>query len=41
MTEADFRFKHSQLIGYYQFIEWRLKAICAAMLADEEKGWFE
>ena len=41
MTEAEFRFKHSKLIEYYQFIEWRLRAICAAMLADEEKGWFE
>ena len=41
MTEAEFRIKHSQLIEYYQSIEWRLKGICAAILADEEKGWFE
>ena len=39
MTENDFRFKHSELIEYYQYIEMRLKAICAAILADEEKSW--
>ncbi len=41
MTESDFRFKHSELIEYYQYIEMHLKAICAGFLADEEKGWFE
>lgn len=41
MTETDFRFKHSELIEYYQYIEMRLKTLCAAILADEEKGWFE
>lgn len=41
MTENDFRFKHSELIEYYQYIEMRLKAICAAILADEEKSWIE
>lgn len=41
MTETDFRFKHSELIQYYQLIEMRLKSICAALLADEEKGWYK
>lgn len=41
MTENDFRFKHSELIEYYQYIEMRLKAICAAILADEEKSWIQ
>ena len=41
MTEKDFRFKHSELIEYYQYIEMRLKAICAALLADEEKSWIQ
>lgn len=41
MTENDFRFKHSELIEYYQLIEMRLKAICVAILADEGKNWFE
>lgn len=41
MTEKEFRFMHSQLIEYYQLIEMRLGFICAAILADEEKNWFE
>ena len=41
MTETEFRFKHSELIEYYQLIEMRLKGICVAILADEEKSWFE
>lgn len=41
MTENDFRFKHSELIEYYQYIEMHLKGICAAILADEEKSWIE
>ena len=41
MTETEFRFKHSQLIEYYQYVEMRLKFICAALLADEERPWFE
>ncbi len=41
MTEEDFRFKHSELIEYYQYIEMRLKAICAGILANEEKSWIE
>lgn len=40
MTENEFRIKHSSLIEYYQYIEMRLKAICAGCLADEEKDWF-
>ncbi len=41
MTETEFRVKHSELIEYYQLIEMRLKGICAALLADGEKGWIE
>ena len=41
MTETEFRVKHSELIAYYQFIEFKLKAICADLLANEERGWIE
>lgn len=41
MTESEFRIKHSELIEYYQYIEMRLKFICAAFLANNEKGWLE
>ena len=43
MTESEFRFKYSELIEYYQYIEMRLKGICATILVltDEDKGWFE
>ena len=41
MTETEFRFKHSQLIEYYQYVEMRLRFICATLLADEERTWFE
>ncbi len=32
---------YSRLIEFYQYIEERLKYICASLLADEQKGWFE
>ena len=41
MTETEFRFKHSEIIEYYQLIEMRLKGICAALMADGNKGWYE
>ena len=41
MTENDFRLAHSQLIEYYQLIEMRLKFICAGLLADDQRGWFD
>ena len=41
MTESEFRIKHSELVEYYQYIEMRLKFICAAFLADNEKGWID
>ena len=41
MTESYFRIKHSELIEYYQLIEMHLKGICSAILADEERNWFE
>ncbi len=41
MTENDFRFRHSELIEFYQLIEMRLRFICAEFIADEEKGWFD
>lgn len=40
MTEKEFRFMHSQLIEYYQYIEMRLRFICAEILADENRDWF-
>ena len=41
MTESEFRNKHSEIVEYYQYIEMRLKFLCAALLADREKGWIE
>ena len=41
MTEKEFRVKHSELIEYYQLIEMRLRFICADLLADKERTWFE
>ena len=41
MTKTEFREKHSELIEYYQYIEMHLKGICATLLADEERGWFD
>ena len=40
MTETEFRLRYSELIEYYQYIEERLKYICAQLLADADKGWF-
>ena len=41
MTETEFRVLHSEIIEYYQLIEMRLKGICAAILADADKSWFD
>ena len=41
MTETEFRVEYSELIEFYQYIEEHLKYICASLLADEQKGWFE
>lgn len=41
MTETEFRIMHSRVIEYYQYIEMHLRGICAALLADAEKDWFE
>ena len=41
MTEEQFRIKHSELIAYYQYIEFHLKALCADLVTDENKSWFE
>ena len=41
MTENEFRIEYSRLIEYYQYIEMRMKFMCAGFLADEEKGWYE
>ena len=41
MTETEFRINHSKIIQYYQLVEDRLRAICAALLADEDRNWFE
>ena len=41
MNKAEFYEKYCELITYYQCIEADLKGICASLLADEERGWFE
>ena len=41
MTETEFRINHSKIIEYYQYIEMRLKVICAGLLSDEERTWFD
>ena len=41
MTEAVFRQQHSELIGWYQQIEMRLRGICAALLSDEDRTWVD
>ena len=41
MTETDFRSKHSQLIEYYQYIEFDLRSICADLLDDGDRSWFD
>ena len=37
MNQSEFREKHSELIEYYQYIEMRLKGICAVIPADESR----
>ena len=41
MTETAFRQQHSELIGWYQLIEMHLRGICAALLTDEDRTWFD
>lgn len=41
MTETEFRFKHSELIEYYQLIEMRLRGICADLCVDKARDWFD
>ena len=41
MTEDEFRILHSKIIEYYQLIEMRLKGICAALLTEKDRSWFE
>ena len=41
MTETEFRISHSKIIQYYQLIEDRLRGICAAMLADDDRNWYD
>ncbi|MCR4632529.1 MAG: hypothetical protein K5648_00210 [Erysipelotrichaceae bacterium] len=40
MTEAEFRIEYSRLIEYYQYIEMRLRYLCAEILTDNEWDWF-
>lgn len=40
MNETDFRFKHSELIMYYQLIEFRLKILCSDLLSSDSMEWF-
>lgn len=39
--EVVFRANHSKIIEYYQYIEMRLKGICAALLSETGKEWNE
>ncbi len=41
MTETEFRISHSRIIQYYQLVEDRLRAISAALLADEDRNWID
>lgn len=41
MTEAEFRFRHSELIESYQYVEMRLKGIVSALLCGEEQSWLK
>ena len=41
MTESEFRIIHSELIAYFQYIEMHMRGICAALLKNEEKSWFQ
>ncbi len=41
MTKAEFRERHSEVIEYYQYIEMHLKGICAALLDEEGRTWFD
>ncbi len=41
MTEAEFRFMHSELIEYYQNIEMRLKGICAVLCVNQGTSWLQ
>lgn len=41
MKKAVFYEKYCELIANYQCIEADLKGICASLLADEERGWFD
>jgi len=41
VTKPEFREKHSELIEYYQYIEMHLKGICAEILADQERDWYD
>ena len=41
MKQTDFYKNYCELITYYQCIEVHLKGLCALLLADEERGWFD
>ncbi len=40
-SETEFRRNHSRIIEYYQFVEMRLKGICAALISETGKEWNE
>lgn len=40
MTEQKFRSQHSKAIEYYQYIEMRLKGICAVIMEDGDRSWY-
>lgn len=39
MTETEFRIRYSEIMQYYQSIEFNLKRICAALIMDKPEGW--
>ncbi len=41
MKQTDFYKNYCELITYYQCIEDHLKGLCASLLADEERSWFD
>lgn len=41
MATFDFRKTYCELLAYYQYIEMHLRGIYAALLADDERNWFD
>ena len=41
MTETEFRIKYSEIMQQFQFIEFNLTRICAALVMETPKNWDE